>query len=413
MDDFNIEEPRWRNILCLTDLPWLLDHKVQGSIIFPFTDYLSMALEAIFQYAMLHDLPITNSTSYRLREVQVSRSIILSEESPTELSFVLRARDEGTRSPSKSWLMFTENSWTADNGWAENCQGLIKLIQEDEGLNPVSGSRSLNLQREQYGSIISTYQSKCQTIRDPTRVYNRFLSGSLEFGPAFRNITSARLTLDHSVGTVIVPDTAKAMPNEEETVFCIHPRTFDTCFQLNDFATDEHHLSSSDIHVPIFAKEITVKHRLRHEPGQKLQVYAPKLRPFVDNDAETHGSFIVACSEHPSDVLIDVQDVVGSRLPTTSIAQSDERNLCYQMEWVPCTDLLSPEQFTTAFSSSDIDPLPQMRNLEQGALYYIQRLLQAIPVEELDNYPPQFRKFYAVISSQIASVPNEGVATMQ
>ena len=407
VDDFNIEEPRWRNILRLSDLPWLLDHKVQGTIIYPFASYVSMALEAVFQYAMLHDLAITNSTSYRLREVQVSRSIIVSEESPTEISFVLRARDEGTRNPSKSWLKFTVSSWTADNGWAENCQGLIKLIQEDEGLSPVSGSRSLDLQREQHESTISTYQSKCQTVLDPAKIYSRFSSGGLEFGPAFRNITSARLTLDHAIGTVIVPDTAKPMPNEEETVFCIHPRTFDAFIQVFDFATDEKHRSSSDIHVPIFAKEITVKHRLRHEPGQKLQVYAQKLRPFVDNDAETHGSLIVTCSEHPCDVLIDVQDLFGSRLPAISIAHSEERNLCYQMEWVPYTDLLSHEQFKTIFSSSNSDPLPQLRKLEEGAFYYIQRLLQAIPAEELDNYSPHFRQFYAVISSQYAKSQKE------
>lgn len=387
VDDFLIEEPRWRNILRLTDLPWLWDHRVQGATIYPFTGYLSMALEAVSQYAMLHDLPVTDSTSYKFREVQVSRSIILSEESPTEISFMLRPRDEGTRSPSKIWLTFTVNSWTPDNGWAENCRGLIKLVQEDEGLNPVSGSRSLSLQKDRYESTISAYQAKCQTKLEPAKIYSRFLSGGLEFGPGFRNITSARLTLDHSIATVVVPNTAKAMPNEEETVFCIHPRTFDACFQATDFATDERHLSSSEVCVPILAKEITVKHRLRHQPGRKLEVYAKKLRPFVDNDAETHGSFFVTCSEHPNDVLIDVEDLVASRLPETTIAQCEDRSLCYQMKWVPCTDLMSREPFETAFAFSDNDPLAQLRRLEQGAFYYIQRLLEIITAEEVDSYP--------------------------
>lgn len=409
-DDFNVQEPRWRNILRLTDLPWLLDHKVQGSLIYPFTAYLAMALEAVFQYATLHNLPVTTFTSYKLREVQVSRSIILSEETPTEVSLELRPRDEGTRSPSRSWLTFTIYSWTLDNGWTEHCKGLIKLIQEDDGLNPVSGSRSVNLQEDQYKNIISSYDSLCQESLDPAKIYRRFSDGGLEFGPAFRNISAARFTLDRSIGTIVVPDTAKAMPNEEESVYRIHPRTFDACFQVIDFACDERYRSSLEISVPVFVNEITVKHRICHESGQKLQVYAQKHRPFVENDAETHGSFIVASSDDPSEVLIDVQDLVGSRLPTTSTERATDRNLCYRLERAPCTDLLSPEQFTAAFSSSGIDPLPQITKLEQGAFYYMQRLLHAIPPDEVSSAPPHLRKFYSVVSSSYAKAEFQGLS---
>lgn len=397
VNDFNLNEPRWRNILRPTDLPWLLDHRVQGSCIFPLTGYLAMALEAAFQYATLHNIPITNSTSYRLREVQVSRSIVLLEDTPTEISFVLRPRDEGTRSPSKIWLTFTVNSWTPENGWNEHCQGLIRLTQEDERLNPVSGSRSSDLLEKDYRSIISTYQSLCQTPLDPAKVYSRFINGGLQFGPAFRNVTAGLWTHDRAIGTVIVPETAK-----EENVFCIHPRTFDACFQVTDLANDAQHLSSLDIHVPVFVKDITVKHRLHHQPGQELHVYAQKHRPLVDNRVETHTSFIVASSDNPSDILIDVQESVGSRLPRPATDRAENRNLCYRMELAPCTDLLSPIQFTAAFSSSDIDPLPQLEKLERGALYYMQRLLRALPADEIDHSPPHFRKLHTVIASLYA-----------
>ncbi|KAL8657370.1 MAG: hypothetical protein Q9226_001979 [Calogaya cf. arnoldii] len=409
VDDFNIQEPRWRNLLRLTDLPWLLDHNVQGSIIFPLTGYLAMALEAIFQHATLHNLPITTSTSYKLREVQVSRSIVLSQETPTEISFVLRPRDEGTRSPSRSWQTFTVYSWKLDNGWNEHCQGLIKLTQEDEGSNPINGSRYANLKEDQYRTIMSSYRSTCDKTLDPAKIYSRFSSGGLQFGPAFQNITAACLTHDHSIGTIIVPDTARDMPNADENVFCIHPRTFDACFQVTDFATDERHLTSSAIHVPVFVKAITVKSRLLHEPGQELHVYAQKHRPLVDNEAETHASFIVASSDDPVDVLIDVQDFVGSRLPMTSVDQTDNRSLCYQMQWAPCTDLLSSRQFTATFSSSDADPLPQTMRLERGAFYYMQRLLHITPAEDLENAPVHFQRLYATMASLCTKAEHEGL----
>lgn len=354
-----------------------------------------MATEAIIQYASLHNLPVTDATSYRFREVQVSRSIILSEEDPTEVSFVLRPRDEGTRHSSSSWLTFTVYSWTQDNGWTAHCQGLIKLTQEDDELNAINGSRSSNLQKDQYQSTMSTYQSICQDSLDPAEVYSRFNKGGLHFGPAFRNITAAQFTLDHAIGTVTVPGTAKDMPMQEESIFRLHPRTFDSCYQVTDLANDERHRSSLDIHVPVFIKEIVIQHRMRHQSGQELHVYAQKHRPFVENDAESHGSFFVVSSDNPSDVLIEVQDAVGTRLPKPTSERAGDRSLCYQMQRTPCLELLSHEEFAAAFSCPGIDPLPQIRRLEQGAFYYVQRLLHAIPT---DDVPPQFQKLYASMS---------------
>ena len=400
VDDFNMQELRWRNILRLADLPWLVDHNVQGSIIFPLTGYLAMAFEAFSQYVTLHNISTTNSTSYRLREIQVGRSIVLSEETPTEISFVLRPRDEGTRNSSRSWQQFTVYSWTPDNGWAEHCHGLIRLIQEDGESNAVSGPCSFNFQKDHYESIISSYRSTCQETMDPAKIYNRLKNGGIAFGPAFRNIIAARVTLDHSIGTVLVPDTRKEMPYEEENICCIHPRTFDSCFQVTDFATDEAYFSNLNIYVPTFVEEITVKHQLHLEPGQELHVYAQKHRPLANDDMESHASFIVASSDNASDILIDVRDAVGSRLPRMSIDNFGDRNLCYEMKWVPYTDLLSPTQLTAALSASDINisPRPQIENLERAAHYYIQRLLDALPADEIDQSLPHLRKLYAAIS---------------
>ncbi|KAL9036889.1 MAG: hypothetical protein Q9180_004035, partial [Flavoplaca navasiana] len=304
-----------------------------------------MAMEANFQYATLNNLPVNDAILYSFREVQVNRSTILTEEYPTEISFVLRPRDEGTRSSARSWLAFTVYSWTPDNGWSEHCQGLIKLTQEDQELNAINGSRSSGLQKDKHNGLISRYQAICQEVLDPAAIYDRYNKGGLHFGPAVRNITAARWTLDHSIGTVTVPDTTKDMPSGEESVFRVHPRTLDSCYQVTDTSYDDKHRASLAIHVPVFIKEITIKHRMRHQPGQEMHVYSQKHRPFVENDAESSASFIAVSADGPADVLVKVEDVVGTRLPTTTIERTAERDLCYSMHWAVCTELLSQEQF--------------------------------------------------------------------
>ena len=96
VDDFNDNEPRWRNILRLADIPWLSDHKVQGSVVFPGTGYLVMAIEAMSQYAKLHEVPVTSATQYKMREVKVIHPMILSEDGSTELSLTMRPRGQAS-----------------------------------------------------------------------------------------------------------------------------------------------------------------------------------------------------------------------------------------------------------------------------------------------------------------------------
>lgn len=74
------------------------------------------------------------------------------------------------------------------------------------------------------------------------------------------------------------------------------------------------------------------------------------------------------------------------------------------MQRTPCLELLGQKHFTAAFSSPGIDPLPQVKRLEQGAFYYVQRLIQAIPA---DDVPPQFRKLYASITSLYTKAEHE------
>lgn len=42
-------EPTWRNILRVSDIPWLKDHIVQSTVVFPAAGYIAMAIEAARQ----------------------------------------------------------------------------------------------------------------------------------------------------------------------------------------------------------------------------------------------------------------------------------------------------------------------------------------------------------------------------
>lgn len=388
VDDFNENEPRWRNVLRVADIPWLSDHKVQGSIVFPATGYLAMALEATSQYAILQNLPVTSATQYKLQEVKISRPMVLLEDTSTEISLVMRPREEGSRKFSKSWMDFAVFSWTSENGWVEHCQGLISLYQNDQEPNPINGARLKLAEQDQYKGIVDNLQSKCQTSVNPVDIYSRFSRAALEFGPAFQNITTGRATTDLAIGTISIPRTSKQMPNEFESGLLIHPATFDSCLQVIDIAYTGGDLSGSDLHVPTFFKEITISNGLPNTPGKELRVLATRHRPFSDFDSDVHASLVVVDAKDEARVFIQIQGFVGSSLPTqdTDTGRTSDRGLCYQMQWEPCIDLMTREQYAGTFTkdSKTNSATRQIEDMERAAFYHLEIALRSLSEKQVD-----------------------------
>lgn len=408
VDDFNDIEPRWRNIIRIVDIPWLSDHKVQGSIVFPATGYLSMVLEATSQYAVLHNLQMTPLTQYKLREVKISRPMVLSEDTSTEISLVMRPREEGSRSFSKTWMDFAISSWTSENGWGEHCQGLVSLHQNDQEPNPVNGQRHMTTQQDQYRNTIDDHQLRCQTSVDPVEVYSRFSRAGLEFGPAFQNLIAGRVTVDHAVGTISIPETSTMMPNDFESGLLIHPVTFDACLQVIDIASTGGDLSGSGLHVPTFLKDINICHGMPRTPGSELQVLATRHRPFSVFDPDVHASVIVLDAKDESKVLIQVEGFVGSELPSqaTDGGQTGDRGLCYQTQWEPCLDLMTREQYAGTFTrhSNMENVTRQMEDLERAAFYHLETALELLSEQDIRVPQMHLQDLHRVLSKQLVQV---------
>ncbi|KAL8691096.1 MAG: hypothetical protein Q9218_003606 [Villophora microphyllina] len=403
VNDYNDLEPRWRNILRISDIPWLSDHKVQGSTIFPLTGYLAMTIEAVFQYTTLLGTIITPTSLYKLREINVARSMVLSEDAPTEVSLVLRPQREGSRAVSKDWNHFSVFSWSQDGGWVEHCQGLVSVSHEDQGPNPINGSRLANIKAQEQQHRKEEFERLCNTSLEPHDIYSRFSRGGLEFGPAFRNITSASAAKDHSVATVRIPDSASMMPFEYENIHIIHPGTFDACFQTTAFAASAGDLSGSDLHVPTFVKEINVCHGLPTTPGHNLTVRANAGKAYSTSDPDIRAFFSVHESENAHKPLVEVNGLIASKLPGQAIATcaSGDRGLCYKLAWAPCVDLLEPEQYSEVFApgSATQGTTTQNEKLDRAAFHHIESTLKSVTAAEVDQLPDHLQKLHRVLNA--------------
>ena len=133
-------EPRWRNVIRVSEIPWIKNHKVQTNVVYPAAGYLIMAVEADHQQATERGVKITG---YKLREVSIGQALVIPEQSgEVETVITLNPYLESTRSPSVVWDEFYVFSVTEDERWTEHCRGLVG-VQEYSSLKEVNGEAQM------------------------------------------------------------------------------------------------------------------------------------------------------------------------------------------------------------------------------------------------------------------------------
>ena len=243
---------------------------------------------------------------------------------------------------------------------------------------------------------------------NPVNVYSRFSRLGLEYGPAFRNITTGRASTDSAICSISVPDTASMMPHDWETGMLIHPATFDACLQVADIAAVGGDFLNTDLHVPTFFKEITVSHGILNTPGDEIRVLATTHKPRSEFDSDVHGSFIVTDARDEAKVLIEALGYTFASIPNLNIegALTGDRGLCWQMQREPCLDLMPREQYSVAFPmvSSLQSATRQIEDLERAAFYQLESALQSMSKKDVEIPPTHLRDLYRVLKKLLVQV---------
>ena len=410
VDDMKESEPRWRNLIRLADVPWIVDHMVQGSVIFPATAYLSMALEAVSQYHQMRSVSRNSISQYRFRNVKIARPMILSEDYATETLLTMRPQEE----TGDQWMEFAVSSWTHEGGWTEHCRGQASIDRHATVTNPVSGARHLTEQQAQHRRRVADFHSKCNKAVSGEDLYARFSRAGIEYGPSFKNFKHGRATKDTAIGTITVSDTSRIMPYGYESPWLIHPAALDACLQVIEVAGNDGDMSGSDLHVPTFFQQITINNGLLCSPGAELCVFATRRRPFYDLNTDLQAGFFVTSANDETKPLIQVQGYTGSLVPgqDSSNTAARDRGLCHRLQWQPCLDTLSREEYTSIFTqrSSNRLVLNQMKDLEKAAFYYIRSGFRTLTECDIDIPKSHLREYHRVLNQLLEQSQQDTLA---
>lgn len=206
----------WRNILKVDDVPWLQDHKLNDTTVFPAAGYLAMALEA-FQQSMGENL---KELDVAIRDVKFLNMITFtSRTAPVEIFTELCKERNSLVSNSSSRWLFTISSFEAGVSTV-HARGIV--MAQDAALGELDFG-NLNVSEKDF--------------MDAGRWYSRMDAEGLRFGPSFRRLQD----IHHDIHKRARVSFAKVVDYSSEihpgNSYPVHPTVIDAMFQASIIST--------------------------------------------------------------------------------------------------------------------------------------------------------------------------------
>lgn len=388
-------EPRWRNIIRADDHPWIREHRVHDSNVYPMTGFLAMAMEAISQHAQLHHI---TPGKIDLRDIFINRVLTIPDSSSVET--MLSLKPSRTEAPSKSvlgWHEFKVFSWTEGRGWDQHCNGFI-MVQEAKDVNPVDGSRQQLEQTACFTQKALDMRSSCNVPVDSKVLYENISTGGVHYGPLFQGLIDVAVSENaEAMATIRVPDIKVAMPHEHESPCIVHPVTLDLCSQVMWVLLGYGKPGPQVTHVPSHVKQVSVSLSQKISAGTILQLYGNRSGCESASNPENNRIFATDPS-NPANLLIDINGI--TLVPVSNDIKGSKDNspaeICYKLHYEPCFDFLSADDYRQLpRPETDVaQGIKRMNQLESVAEHYLREMLKSVSEDELSTFEPQHQKFY-------------------
>ncbi|KAH6981906.1 hypothetical protein BKA56DRAFT_720122 [Ilyonectria sp. MPI-CAGE-AT-0026] len=292
-------EPRWRGFFRISENPWLQDHQVQKTIVYPAAGMVTMALQGATQLTK----DKTNLLGYEVTNMRIDKAMVI----PTtthglEMAMNFKQGSQGSRS-----FEFTIYSKQLEGPWEQHATGSIQVRYKHRDL-----VRSFSEHSTRFESL----KGKCTKSIIPRQLYE-----VLDI-----NISEISKGNNACISKVRIPDTKSKMPAKFEYPHLIHPATLDSMFQ-SLFAID------NDPMVPTFISSLFVSADISTEINREFTGYATASRAGIRNAtaniAMTEGDW-----EQPS-VIIEGLHFTGLSGPSLGPNRflPNHRNLCTEVIW--------------------------------------------------------------------------------
>ncbi|KAK1975962.1 hypothetical protein LZ30DRAFT_604441 [Colletotrichum cereale] len=325
-------EPAWHNVLRKSNLPWLADHAVEGTVLFPAAGYLSMAIEAVQSLSREKNQPLSGT---EFSDVHFESGLAIAEDSHGMHLKLQPHQDE-------PWtFQFVVYATSTDpDGWRRLARGTVSgiLAKAAEGAVDTHfehAARHSEWENEKRPLIERVKAGKSTSV-DVVQFYKHLATIGLQYGPTFRGLRAVRHRartgvtasgIGEAFGELTVPDTRSVMPEKCESEYLIHPTTLDGLFQLVFAALQARSPSAMDQPaVPVFLRRAFIANQIPRHVGAKLVGMAAAERSFGKATALLPSYHITGnltfADENLGNLAVIVEDILLRDLPRNTLTGS-------------------------------------------------------------------------------------------
>ncbi|TQV93399.1 Beta-ketoacyl synthase [Cordyceps javanica] len=308
-------EPRWRGFLRISENPWIQDHQVQKTVIYPAAGMICMVLEGARQLRKRFSALI----GYEIRNMRFEKAIVVPNTAHgIEIALNMRAEpDSGKQHSPTRHFTFSIYSKALGKEWEKHATGSLHFCCQSQNMDIVFAAF-----HDQHDEV----SSGCTTSVNPRQLYEHLDTAGVSYGPMFRNILEVKKGSGCCISKIRVPDTRSKMPANFEHPHLLHPATLDSMFQTL-FALD------SSPKIPYQVQSIFVSDSLDLSTSREFVGHAI-AKQLKFSEAEAH---ITMCStDRPLSQIIIKGLCFSGDLFTSSAGSSflpNYRNLATKMVW--------------------------------------------------------------------------------
>ncbi|KAE8406292.1 hypothetical protein BDV37DRAFT_292236 [Aspergillus pseudonomiae] len=329
--NWNPLEPRWRHIIRASDLPWIKDHQVSGTVIYPAAGMLVMAIEAVKQLASRERV----ISRFKFEDTAVLATIrIPPGDGGVETAFYMRPQ-EAIETKSSQLFSFTLCTYVNEI-WLENCHGRIHIMYKPVEPDPVNGNK---VEREDLADSLSCFskaRERCTSLVYRDVIYHHLAKCGYEFGKAFRQIHTL------ATGGKSEHEVVGDMNNfQVSTQYIIHTTTLGGILQTISWSMTK----GGTITVPGVVQTYI---GCMWVAGESSACNILKTHTVTETSA--NGTLLTSIKVFDQDlreVIVSIEGLKSTATTSKSYAESTnavDDQLCHYFEWKPDINLLSNEE---------------------------------------------------------------------
>ncbi|KAI1412962.1 hypothetical protein F5Y13DRAFT_199455 [Hypoxylon sp. FL1857] len=349
--DWNPLEPKWRNILSLETEPWVEDHVVSGTVIFPGTGMLTMAVEAARQYFILDSEAANSSISgFYIERVVLLNPIIIDENAQNGTETILHLHPVRSQSERSSGRCDIRIFACRNNKWTECCQCSIVVRFHPTVATEVDNGEEVLMENERVRETYKAWVGSCTQPVDSQEFY-RFVGGEADvhYGPSFRvledicwdnnKLSAARVNL-----LPMLPSASKYLHSHQRAVTIL-----DASLQLVYVELSKGLKIIENTSIPQEISQIWISPKLFEEPStQSSNVFIATKLLNEDSKNGSAESTVYGLTDDQS-VLFTMERVSVAAVSRTERQKSPKEKqqgegLFCKIDWKPQLSSLSPEQ---------------------------------------------------------------------